>query len=111
MSTSQVRTLARLNRLITLQQQLQFYEKSTDYYKQGLNAFKAYVECVREFNKPRDLVNSYIRMAKYCEKMEDLLLSRDLYHEAMNLMITFQIGTKVNIRNLRQKIQALRHFY
>ena len=110
MSSSQVRSLALLNRITTLQQQLKFYEKSTDYYKQGVNAFKAYIECVRSFNNPRDLVNAYIRMAKYCENMEDIPLSRELYFEALDLMKVFQIGTKGHIRNLQHKIQSLHHF-
>lgn len=110
MSTSQVRSLALLNRLTTLQQQLKFYENSTDYYKQGVNAFKAYLECIRTFNNPRDLVNAYIRMAKYCEKMEDRPLSKELYFEALDLMKTFQVGTEGHLRNLQQKIQSLMRF-
>ncbi|MHA1521466.1 MAG: hypothetical protein ACTSRK_14885 [Promethearchaeota archaeon] len=111
MSATPGRTLARFNRLISLQQKLKFYEQSSDFYKQGLDSFKLYLECVREFNKPREMVNGYIRMAKYCERMEDVLLSRDLYKEAVEMMITFQVGTEGHVRNLRHKIQALNYFY
>lgn len=111
MTSPEILKMVRMNRLITLQQQLKFYEQSTDFYRQGVDAFKQYIECVRDFNNPKELVNAYIRMAKYSEKMEDRLLSRDLYQEAIELMKLFQVGSKGHVRNLRQKIATLNYYY
>lgn len=111
MSTSQLRELARINRLITLQAQLKYYEQTSEFYNQGVEAFKQYLECVRDFQMPRELINGYLRMAQYCENMEDLLFSRDLYREAMDLMIMFRVGTEGHLKHLRDKIESMGPYY
>jgi len=110
MSTSQSQYLARINKLQSLQQKVAYFEKTTDQYRKTLEVFKEYIEFVKTFNEPKSLINSLIRMAQYCERMDDRLLSGDLYKDALNLMRTFQLGDSKHIQDLRSKIDSL-HYY
>ena len=110
MMRTQFEYLANLNKLQSLQQQVAYWEKTSENYKKSLEIFRDYLQCVQEFNNPKDLINGYIRMADYCERMDDRLFSCDLYQEAINLLVASGIGSETNIKNLRNKIQSL-HYY
>ena len=108
-TTHQTRHLGKLNQLKTLQQQVAFWEKNPNNYKKGCQVFHKYIDCVRSFKDPKSLYNSYVRMASYCESMEDQLLSRELLKEAMSLMIHFNLAEQTHIQKMRRKIDSLRY--
>ena len=110
MMRAQLYYLAHLNKLQSLQQQIKYWENTAENYKKSLEVFRDYLECIQTFNKPRDLINGYIRMADFCERMDDRMFSCDLYQEAINLLVASGIGTEINIKDLRSKIQSL-HSY
>ncbi|MHA1562097.1 MAG: hypothetical protein ACTSPA_08220 [Promethearchaeota archaeon] len=110
MSTPQIQYLVRINKLQSLQQRVAYFEKTSDQYRKTLETFKEYIEFVKTFNEPKSLINGLIRMAQYCERMDDRLLSGDLYKDALNLMRTFKLGDSEHIQNLRSKIESL-HYY
>ena len=85
----QTRFLANLNRLQELQEKVNFYEQSHDFYN-GMDAFIAYIEYVRNLNQPITLITLYIRFAKYCLTNNDVLFARDLYKEAKILMGNYE---------------------
>lgn len=109
--TLQSKYLARLNRLRALQQQVAFWEQPANDYKKACTIFQQYIDCVREFQDPKTLVNVHIRYAAYCEMMEDRLLSSALLSEAVSLMQHFQVGNDTHLERVRQKIEHLRYYY
>ena len=102
--------ISRINQLNSIQRQVTFWEQNPDNYKKTIEIFREYIKCIQSFNDTKNLVNSYIRMASYCERMEDRLMSGDLYREAMNILILSGVGKSSHIDNLRSKIQSL-HYY
>ena len=85
----QTRFLANLNHLQELQEKVNFYEASHDFHN-GMDAFIAYIEYVRNLNQPVTLITLYIRFAKYCLTNNDVLFARDLYKEAKILMGNYE---------------------
>lgn len=110
MITHQTRKIGNLNRLRTLQQQVSFWEKSTEHYKKTLSVFQEYLDCLRDFDDQRAIINTYIRMASYCEHMEDPLLSRELLKEAKERMEFFNLGESNQLQKMQKKIDALHNY-
>jgi hypothetical protein len=102
--------MAELNKLQSLQQQVAHWENKSTNYQKTLEIFSEYLQCIQKFDHPKDLINGYIRMGNYCEKMDDRMFSCDLYQEAINLLIKSGIGDKDHIQNLRNRINSL-HTY
>jgi hypothetical protein len=103
--------LAKLNKIQSLQQQVAYWEHPANDYKKACAIFQEYIDCLRGFQDPKTLINSYIRYAAYCEIMEDRLLSTALLKEAVCLMQYYQIGNNVNLERMRQKIDDLSFYY
>ncbi len=106
---NQSRQMAQLNKLKSLQKQLKFWEQRDDKYKRTVELFKEYINTLREFNHPRELINSYIRMAQYCERQGDRLLAQDTYRMALEVEEHLNIDPK-HMQNLRTKISSLSWF-
>ena len=109
MHSIQSNHIAKINRLQSYQSQIAYWEKSGKNYKRGLQTFQDFMDFLTEFRDPKALVNGYIRMAKYCEKMEDISLSHDLYKTAMQLMKEFGLGDASHVKNLELKIRSLNY--
>ncbi|MHA1746197.1 MAG: hypothetical protein ACTSWW_09360 [Promethearchaeota archaeon] len=103
--------ISKINQLQALQQQVKYWEKTSDNYKGACDVFRKYLDCLQTFQDPKALVNGYIRMAGYCERMDDPFLSQDLYKEAVELCIRFGLASSSHIQNLRSKIKSLEYFY
>ncbi len=111
MTTMQTRYLGKINRLKTLQHQVCYWEQTLDNYKKTLAVFQDYIDCLREFQDPRSLVNGYIRMAKYCENMEDRLMSREILKDAKQIMLDFNLAGQAHLHKLQKKIDSLCYYY
>lgn len=111
MSTDQTRYMAKLNKLRALQQQVSFWEYSMERYKQTCDLFRDYIDCLREFGDIRAIINAYVRMAQYCERMDDKLLSRELLKDAKKMMINFKLGTNELLLRMQRKIDSLRYYF
>ena len=112
MRKAQAGYISKLNQLQALQQQVAYWEQTSNNYKIACDTFQKYIDCLRTtFQDPKAVVNAYIRMASYCERMDDLLLSRDLYQEAVDLMLKFGLASSSHLQNLRTKIKSLRFYY
>jgi tetratricopeptide (TPR) repeat protein len=101
----QAKYLAQINRLQSLTNQVAFWEKS-DSYRKAIDAYKSYVDYIRTLNDPKKLINAYIRMAQFCENMEDRLFASDLYQEAIVHMEHFGVDSQ-HIQNVHHKIHSL----
>ncbi len=66
----QTQYIARMNQLHSLQQEIALFENSGNYQK-TIHAYKKYVDFVRSWQNSNALINAYLQMAKYCERMED----------------------------------------
>ena len=107
----QANYLFKMNQLQALQAQVSYWEKNKENYAKSIEVFKAYVDFVRTFNDPRALINSYIRMAQYCERMEDRLMATDLYTKAVEVMMSTGLGMQTpQFQHLRAKIESLHYF-
>ena len=105
----QVNYLMKLNKLQALQQQVRYAEMDYQNYKRSVKVFQDYVDCLRGFNNPKGVINGFIRMAMYCERMDDRLMATDLYSEA--LFMEKSIGVEeIHINSLENKISSL-HYY
>ena len=111
MRQTQSNYISKLNQLQALQQQVAYWEKTSNNYKAACDTFQKYIDCLQTFQDPKALVNGYIRMASYCERMDDPLLSRDLYKEAVDLCIRFGLTSSSHLQNLRTKIKSLEFYY
>ena len=104
----QTQYIARMNQLHSLQQEIALFENSGNYQK-TIHAYKKYVDFVRSWQNSNALINAYLQMAKYCERMEDRLMASDLYSEAVELMDRLGMD-ELMVSALQNKISAL-HFY
>jgi hypothetical protein len=111
MRKAQAGYISKLNQLQALQQQVKYWEKTSDNYKAACDVFRKYLDCLQTFQDPKALVNGYIRMASYCEKMDDPFLSQDLYKEAVELCVRFGLASSSHLQNLRSKIKSLDYYY
>ena len=104
-----MRELATLSQLQELQAQVKYWEQNSANYKQSIHVFKEYIDFIKTMNKPRLLINGYIRMGQYCEKMGDRLFAKDVYKEA--LVVEERINIEASkIDSLRNKITNLTWF-
>ena len=111
MRKAQAGYISRLNQLQALQRQVKYWEQTSENYKKSCETFQKYLDCLQTFQDPKAMVNGYIRMASYCEKMDDPFLSRDLYKEAVDLCIRFGLASSSHLQNLRSKIKSLDYSY
>ncbi len=106
MNIHQTRRMAKINKLKKLQQEVRFWEQKQEKYEKSLKIFKKYIDCIKEFNNPKALINAYIRMGQYCESMGDNFFAENRYRLALKLEKTFKID-KAHIKNLKSKISRL----
>lgn len=104
----QAQYIARMNKFQAMQQELKHCENSGDYAK-TVKMYQQYIDFIRSWNNPNVLINGYISMAKYCERMEDRLMATDLFSEAINMMT--QIGIEpAKIGAIQSKIESLQYY-
>ena len=111
MSILYTRYMGKINKLRTLQNQVAFWEQSVEHYKKTLMVFQEYIDCLREFDDFKAVVNGYIRMASFCERMEDNLMSRELLKDAKQMMLQFNLGGPAHLEKVQKKIDSLKYYY
>jgi hypothetical protein len=88
---------------------MKFWEKS-DNYKKSIEAHQRYIDFLKTSNaNVQQIIDAYMRMARFCESMEDRLLATDLYQETVDMMIRNR-WDPLMISAVQNKINSL-HFY
>lgn len=103
---SQTRYLSKINQLKAAQREVEFWAAKKDEYKKAVDAFKHYIDLLKEFNSPKALINAYIKMGQYCESMGDRLLAQDTYRMALEVEQKLGLDPQY-INKLRAKIDSL----
>jgi len=101
--------MAQMNNVQSMKNEMKYWEGS-DNYKKAIDSHQRYIDFLRSSNgSAQQLIEAYMRMARFAESMGDRLLATDVYTDVMDLMVRAR-WDPLQISALQTKINSL-HFY
>ena len=98
-----------MNNLDSMKSDVKYWEKS-DNYKKAVESHQRYIDFLRTSGAgSQQIIDAYMRMARFSESMGDRLMATDLYQEIVDIMVRNRMDP-MTISVIQNKINSL-HYY